>query len=51
MGSVIGEILIGLFKVITKIFLFLLWGILRLAELICHSLAGLIKNMITPKER
>ncbi len=51
MGTVIGEILVGLFKVIAKIFLFLLWGILRLLELLCHSLAGFIKNMLTPKER
>ncbi len=51
MGSVIGDILVGLLKVIGKIFLFLLWGILRLAELICHSLASFIKNMLIPKER
>ncbi len=51
MGSVIGDILVGLLKVIGKIILFLVWGILRLLELLCHSLASFIKNMLTPKER
>lgn len=49
--SILGDILIGLFKIIWKIFLFLLWGMVRLLELICHSLATFIKNMLTPKER
>ncbi len=51
MGDAIRDIFTGLFKVIWKIFLFLVWGILRIAELICHSLAQCIKNLLTPKER